>query len=352
MSGAAGHRPTFASAADEREQTVRLVELAPRIYGFASEYDPNCGFVVGRGGVLVIDTRATPRLARELLAAIRSVTDLPVRQVFLSHYHAVRVLGVSAFEPRPTVIASRGTRDWIRERGQADFDSEFGRFPLLFTDHHEIPGLTQPDIVFDDRLVVDMGDFDVELLHVGRGHSGGDSVAWLPAQGVLFAGDLVENRCAVYAGDGYLSEWSQTLARLEALHPRALLPGRGARLLDAAGALQAIAGTRGFFDAVWSEVERGLARGLPRRAIYEATLAAMAPTYGQWPVFQHVMPFNVCRAIEEQQAGGQPPGRSRHGRCAAAPLRLETGPRSIAAEPGGSGAGRQAARAAAAYRRW
>jgi glyoxylase-like metal-dependent hydrolase (beta-lactamase superfamily II) len=299
-------QPSFASAADENEQTARLVELAPNVYGFVGDYDPNCGFVVGDNGVLVIDTRATPRLARQLTDAIRSVTDKPVRQIFLTHYHAVRVLGTAAFDPRPTIIASEGTRQWIEQRGQADYDSEFGRFPRLFRDHHEIPGLTQPDLSFQDELSVWMGGFEVKLMHVGRGHSQGDSVAWLPEQGVLFAGDLVENRCAVYAGDGYLREWSQTLSRLEALQPRILLPGRGAPLFDAAASTEAIAATRGFLETVWSQVEAGRAQGLSRRAIYEATCAAMAPQYGGWPVFKHVLPFDVCRAIEEQEGGGEP----------------------------------------------
>lgn len=299
-------RPSFASAADDQEQTARLVELAPDVYGFVSDYDPNCGFVVGDDGVLVIDTRATPRLARQLIEAIRSVTDKPVRQIFLTHYHAVRVLGTAAFQPRPTIIASEGTRQWIEERGHADFDSEFGRFPRLFKDHHEIPGLTRPDISFADEVSVSMGRFEVRLMHVGRGHSRGDSVAWLPGQQVLFAGDLVENRCAVYAGDGYLRDWSSTLDRLDALHARVLLPGRGAPLLDAGHVSETIAATRAFLDAVWVNVTDGRARGLSRRGIYEHTRAAMEPIYGGWPVFGHVLPFNVCRAIEEQEHGGEP----------------------------------------------
>jgi glyoxylase-like metal-dependent hydrolase (beta-lactamase superfamily II) len=262
--------------------------------------------VVGEHGVMVIDTRATPRLARQLIEAIRSVTDKPVRQIFLTHYHAVRVLGAAAFTPRPTIIASEGTRKWIAQRGQADYDSEFGRFPRLFKDHHEIPGLTRPDLSFRDELSVGMGQFEVRLMHLGRGHSQGDSVAWLPQQRVLFAGDLVENCCAVYAGDGYLQEWSQTLVTLEELHPQVLLPGRGAALLNAAAACEAIAGTRDFLDSIWANVKAARERGLSRRGIYEATLAAMMPRYGDWPVFQHVLPFDVCRAIEEQEGGGEP----------------------------------------------
>jgi glyoxylase-like metal-dependent hydrolase (beta-lactamase superfamily II) len=299
-------RVSFASAADNREQTARLVELAPGAYGFVSDYDPNCGFIVGEDGVLVVDTRATPPLARELIAAIRSVTDKPIKYLFLTHYHAVRVLGARAFGPEVTVIASEGTHEWIGERGQADFDSELGRFPRLFQGHDEIPGLTQPHLTCPDRMTVHLGKLEVQLLHIGRGHSRGDSVAWIPSLGVLFAGDLVENRTAVYAGDGYIAEWSSTLAKLEALQPRAMVPGRGAAMTDPQAVQQAISGTRSFLDALWRNVADGLARGMNRKQIYEATLAAMRPQFGDWPVFQHVMPFDVCRAIEEQTGAGAP----------------------------------------------
>jgi glyoxylase-like metal-dependent hydrolase (beta-lactamase superfamily II) len=296
---------SFASAADSRQQTAQLVQLSANAWAFASDYDPNCGFVVGSDSVLAIDTRATPRMARQFMEAIRSVTPLPVRHVFLTHYHAVRVLGAAAFADA-TIIASDGTHSWIRERGQADYESERGRFPRLFQGHEEIPGLTRPHLTFGDRMSVWLGELEVQLLHVGRGHSRGDSVAWIPSQGVLFAGDLVENQCAVYAGDGYIREWSATLARLEELGPRALLPGRGAPLLDAQGARGAIAATRGFLDALWACVAEAHARGCSRRQTYEAALAAMRPRYGHWPVFQHVMPFDVCRALEELQGGGEP----------------------------------------------
>ncbi|MGA9915951.1 MAG: MBL fold metallo-hydrolase, partial [Paraburkholderia sp.] len=81
---------SFASASDLLEQKPRLVELASNVYGYISEFDPNCGFIVGDDSVLAIDTRATPQLARDWLADIRTVTDKPVRHIFLTHYHAVR----------------------------------------------------------------------------------------------------------------------------------------------------------------------------------------------------------------------------------------------------------------------
>ena len=133
---------SFASAVRYARAEAAVRELARDVYGYISDFDPNCGFVVADDHVVLIDTRPTPRMARDFLADIRTVTDKPVRFIVLTHYHAVRVMGASAFAEAQAVIASNGTPDWVRERGQADFDSEVGRFPRLFAGVEEIPGLT------------------------------------------------------------------------------------------------------------------------------------------------------------------------------------------------------------------
>lgn len=289
---------SFASAADTREQRARLVELADDVYGFVSDFDPNCGFIVGDDGVLVIDTRATPMLARELRDAIASVTSKPVKYVFLTHYHAVRVLGASVF-PDATILCSAGTLNWIRTRGDADFASEAGRFPRLFQGIEEIPGLTLPHITFDDALTLWFGNREIRLRHFGAGHSFGDAVCWLPNERVLFSGDLVENRCGVYAGDGYLRAWSKTLAALRELDAQVLLPGRGAALRGANEVRGAIDGTQRFIDTVLECVGLAIERGASLKRCYFETLETMKPMFGDWPVFQHVLPFDVSRAFEE-----------------------------------------------------
>ena len=171
---------SFASASDLKEQRPQVQQLAPGVFGYISEFDPNCGFVVGDDHVVAIDTRPTPRMARDFLAAIRSVTDKPVRFIVLTHYHAVRVMGASAFPDMQAIIASQGTADWVRTRGQADFDSEVGRFPRLFEGVEEVPGLTVPTITFDGRMRMKVGSREIHLECLGRGHSSGDTVAWLP----------------------------------------------------------------------------------------------------------------------------------------------------------------------------
>ena len=108
---------SFASANDTQEQKARVLELAKGVYGYVSDYDPNCGFIVGDEGVLVIDCRATPALAREMIADIKTVTDKPIQYIALTHYHAVRVFGAAAFGV-DAIFASTGTAKLIEERAR------------------------------------------------------------------------------------------------------------------------------------------------------------------------------------------------------------------------------------------
>lgn len=297
----------FASANDTQTQRARVTELAPRVYGYISDYDPNTGFVVGDQSVLAVDCRATPALAREFLADIATVTDLPVRLIFLTHYHAVRVMGRAGFPDVQSVIASRGTLDLIRERGAADFESEVRRFPRLFQGVDEVPGLTLPDQTFEQEMTLWAGDLELRLEHLGAGHTSGDAVAWLPRERVLFAGDLVEARCALYCGDAHLRSWRTTLGRLEALPAEVLVPGRGAAVFGRPAVLAAIAQTREFIDRLISETEQAFVRGAADlKSVFAHVYPAMTRHYDGWPIYEHCIPFNVSRAYDEVRGQAEP----------------------------------------------
>ena len=207
----------FASQGDLAEKRETFDELAPGVFALTAEGDPNSGVVIGDDSVLVIDARATPVMAKELVAHIRKVTDKPIRHVLLTHYHAVRVLGAAGYEERVNVIASDVTRGMIVERGQQDMDSEIQRFPRLFRAKETIPGLTWPNVVFHQRMTLWLGSREVQIIHAGRGHTKGDTIAWLPKEKVLFAGDLVEYGATPYCGDAHFTDWPGTLDRLAAL---------------------------------------------------------------------------------------------------------------------------------------
>jgi glyoxylase-like metal-dependent hydrolase (beta-lactamase superfamily II) len=288
----------FASHADLADKQVTFARLSENAYAYTTEGDPNTGVVIGDNGVMVIDTQATPAMAEDVIRHIRRVTDKPIKHVVLSHYHAVRVLGASAYKPQE-IIASRATLEMIRERGREDMDSEIGRFPRLFRDVESISGLTWPTITFEREMTVWMGKLEVRISQVGAGHTRGDSIVWLPGQKVLFSGDLVEYNAGIYTGDAQLAEWPATLDRLAELKPERLVPGRGAAMMTAADSLKAIAFTRDFVAALYACAREGVAAGKSLRQVYAAARERLDPAYGQYPIYEHCMPFDVARAFDE-----------------------------------------------------
>jgi glyoxylase-like metal-dependent hydrolase (beta-lactamase superfamily II) len=288
----------FASQADLAEKEISFDKLSDHAYAYTAEGDPNTGIIVGDDAVMVIDTQATPVMAQDVIRRIREVTDKPVKYVVLSHYHAVRVLGASAYRPEH-VIASRDTYDLIAERGEADMKSEVERFPRLFRAVESVPGLTWPTLVFERRLTLWLGRLEVDILQLGRGHTKGDTVVWLPQEKILFSGDLVEYGATPYTGDAYLTDWPATLDAVAALEPAKLVPGRGASLQTPEEVKAGLEGTRAFVTEMFDAVKRATAAGKDLRATYRETYAALKPKYGDWVIFDHCLPFDVSRAFDE-----------------------------------------------------
>ena len=287
----------FASQADLEEKKVSFDRLSDCAYAYTAEGDPNTGIVIGDDAVMVIDTQATPVMAQDVIRRIREVTDKPIRYVVMSHYHAVRVLGASAYGAGH-VIASQDTYDLIVERGAQDLKSEIERFPRLFRAVESVPGLTWPNLVFKGEMTLWLGKLEVKLMQLGRGHTKGDTVVWLPSEKVLFSGDLVEYEATPYAGDAYFEDWPSTLDAVAALKPEKLGPGRGAALKTPAQVQAGLAGTRAFIVDLYAAVRAGVAAGKDLRTVYGETFAALQPRYGQWVIFDHCMPFDVSRAFD------------------------------------------------------
>ncbi len=291
----------FASQADLEEKKVSFTELADGLYAYTAEGDPNTGIVIGDDSVMVIDTQATPIMARDVIAKIRTVTDKPIKYIVMSHYHAVRVLGASGYGAEQ-IISSQDTYDLIVERGAQDFKSELERFPRLFSGVESVPGLTWPTITFKGEMTVWMGKREVRLMQLGRGHTKGDTVIWLPKEKVLFSGDLVEFGATPYTGDAYLSDWPHTLERLSELQPVALVPGRGDALTTPKSCVEAIEGTKSFLRDMFESVKQGREAGKSLNEIYAQTYQRLKPDYGHWVIFDHCLPFDISRAFDE--AGG------------------------------------------------
>ncbi|MDM0065757.1 MBL fold metallo-hydrolase [Variovorax sp. J31P207] len=289
----------FASQADLEEKKITFSQISEHAWAYTAEGDPNTGIVIGDDCVLVADTQATPAMAADVIRRIREVTDKPIKYVVLTHYHAVRVLGASAYGA-DHILASQDTYDLIVERGEQDKASEIGRFPRLFAGVETVPpGMTWPTMTFTGKMTLWLGKLEVQLLQLGRGHTKGDTVVWLPGEKALLSGDLVEFGATPYAGDAYFKDWPKTLENLAALKPKALVPGRGAALTTPEEVAKGLDETRAFISDVYANVQKGVAAGKDLNAVYKETYAALKPTYGHWVIFDHCMPFDVTRCYDE-----------------------------------------------------
>jgi glyoxylase-like metal-dependent hydrolase (beta-lactamase superfamily II) len=234
------------------------------------------------------------------------VTPLPVTRIVLSHYHAVRVLGAAGYAQAHSILCSDATRELIGERGQQDMDSEIGRFPRLFRGRETIPGLTWPTETFERRMTLWLGEREAQVIHIGRAHTAGDTVVWLPREKVLFAGDTVEFGATPYCGDAHFADWPATIAAIRELGAEKLVPGRGRALLTRADVAQGLAETEAFTSALFARVRAGVAKGWALKEIYDDTVGYLRPDYGHWVIFDHCMPFNVSRAFDEARGHDRP----------------------------------------------
>jgi glyoxylase-like metal-dependent hydrolase (beta-lactamase superfamily II) len=289
---------TFASAGDTAEKRITFEEIGPGLYAFTAEGDPNTGVIIGDESVMIIEAQATPRLARKVIDCVRSVTDKPISHLVLTHYHAVRVLGASAYGARE-IIMSDAARAMVAERGQEDWESEFARFPRLFEGHEEIPGLTWPTTTFSEAMTVYLGNRRIDIFRPGRAHTAGDAAIWVPDCDVMFTGDIVEYHSACYCGDGYLTEWGDTLDVIASFEPQAIAPGRGAALVGPDMVAAAIESTRDFVESTYRPAARVAARGGSLKDAWDAVRAACDPKFSDFAIYEHCLPFNVSRAWDE-----------------------------------------------------
>ena len=302
---------TFASQADLADKKITFKQLSAQCWAYTAEGDPNSGVVIGDKFILVSDATATPAMARDLIAQIRSVSDKPIKYVLLTHYHAVRVLGASAFAEAgcTEIIASQGTLDLIHERGAQDMLSEMERFPRLFRNAESIPGLTWPTLVVGGgdptknevpgRLTLDLGGVSVQVWHPGPGHTRGDTIAWVAQEKVLFSGDLVEYQAGVYTGDAHLQEWPATLEALRALGAEAIVPGRGEAMQGSVDVNKALDYTKLWVETLFRCGKEAAAANMDLKAAMAHTRKSMDPLFGQVFIYEHCLPFDVTRAHDE-----------------------------------------------------
>lgn len=186
----------------------------------------NAGFVVTPGGVVVIDALGSPQLARELLAAIAAITPLPVTHVVLTHYHADHIYGLQEFRARGArIVAQRGVLEYIHsDTAAARLRASRTELAPWIDDRTE---LVVPDQLLDGASDLVVGGVRLVLQPVGPAHTPEDQVVYLPAEQVLFAGDIVFRGRIPFVGQADSRHWIAALGELLKMQPRVLVPGHG-----------------------------------------------------------------------------------------------------------------------------
>ncbi|MBE0620266.1 MAG: MBL fold metallo-hydrolase [Burkholderiales bacterium] len=189
-------------------------------------YVSNAGFVVTPEGVVVIDALGTPALGRALLAAIRTVSDAPIRRVIVTHYHADHFYGLPAFKSAGAEIwAHRAAREYLDSaEAQSRLDQ---RRRVLAPWVNESTKLLVPDRWLDGDTSFVLGGLHFDLLYMGPAHAPDDMVVVLREDQVLFSGDIMFSGRIPFVGNADSRRWLAAMDDLLRLKPKAMVPGHG-----------------------------------------------------------------------------------------------------------------------------
>ena len=201
-------------------------EVAPGVYirDLNGIYSSNQIFVVFEEYVVVFDSGRAP-YAQGLIDEIRARTDKPVRFVIHSHFHPDHTAGAALLAEKfdVEILAAEQGRDDFEKWARDDFAKKRRNSPEVYK-NLEYPAPTRYVV---DKEVFDDGQQRLEVMHLGHGHTKGDLVGWIPEHGILFTGDLCENRSGYNLANANLAEWIKVLDELRALPVKTILPGHG-----------------------------------------------------------------------------------------------------------------------------
>lgn len=260
---------------------------------------PNVGVVVGEHSALVVDTGIGPRSGRRVREIAERLAGKRTLLLTLTHFHPEHGYGAQEFRDL-TLVYNRQQRDEFREKAAGYLDTFRGLGDEVA---HELQGVefVDPQIVYDDALELDLGGKVVQLRTWGAGHSRGDQVIFLPAERIMFTGDLVENRFfpifpffPPYDTDVDGDRWITTLGALEALDPEVVVPGHGE--LDGAGL---IATNREYLEFLRSETERLAGEGLDTEAITGTLVAQLLARHADWDQSE---PWRIATGVQSFMA--------------------------------------------------
>jgi cyclase len=205
---------------------AKTVEVLPNVFTMVhgEGIDSNTTFIITKEGVIVIDTRVSPAEAEKVMAEIRKRTDLPIVYTINTHYHGDHTFGNQVFSGSKAIIAHKNVRrSLLGARGEEHLQ-QFKPFNIPDLDAVRV---TLPTMVYEKKMDVYLGGYHLQLVHLGRGHTDGDTLIILQELRTVITGDLIYNRQLPYLAEGYLDEWIDGLQYLEDQDNELVIPGHG-----------------------------------------------------------------------------------------------------------------------------
>jgi cyclase len=250
----------------------------------------NAGFVIGDDGVVVIDTFQDPRPAKALLADIRKLTPLPIRFVVNTHYHLDHVNGNDVFAAAgATIVAHRNVRAWMRSENIKMLDP-----PVTPEKKARVESLTLPTVVHDGHLDLYLRSRRINVRYY-PGHTGGDSVVWIPDGHLVFCGDMLWKQHVPNLIDATTKAWVDSLDAMQKDYgPSTWVPGHGG-IANA----QDVLTFRKYLADLRTNVRLEMAAGKSGDPLVQALLPGLKTTYGKWGFFNDYAGIGIQQTAQE-----------------------------------------------------
>ncbi len=211
-----------------------LTKIADGVYTYVDSKDPspahsfgaNAGIIIGRDGIVVVDTLISAKEAKRFIKDIRAVSDKPVKYAVNTHYHLDHTLGNSEFvKLGATIIAHASTKASILENGNAILQR--AKYFGLSDDEMSGTVVVPPTLTFTDRMEIDLGDRRIELINAGPSHTDGSILVYVPDNKILFAGDTLFTNYHPNMRDGDIQGWIKALDLIASMDVIGIIPGHG-----------------------------------------------------------------------------------------------------------------------------
>ena len=260
---------------------TEIIELETGVYARLHDGLTNAGIILGDAGVLVIDSLRVPSFARDLIKDVRHITEKPVQYVIDTHAHWDHSWGNEEF-PEATIIGHENChREMVDVEWNRQWREKVVSSGLAWSDEARLVNITPPNLTFETSMRLYFGGRELVLMYLGKAHTSGDTFIHLPAEKLMFTGDVIQDRRVPYFGDSYPAEWPDTDDRLVGLSVERFVSGHGP-----VGDHSGIVESRDFIHDLVENTQAAIREGRSESDTSATVVGALTDRYADWTGFE------------------------------------------------------------------